>query len=110
MDNRIIYFPMMMVLLKLVCFIIGYLIIRLGYKLMVSGVKGEFKFTGETKGIKGGLISSSPGLLFVLLGTILIGYAMYVDKPFSYESNSPAPAAQQTDIIKVDTTKVDSLK
>ena len=65
---------------KIICYILGYLTILLGYKLVSSGVKGEFKFSASYKGVKGGLISSSPGLLFVLLGVCLIGYAMFVDK------------------------------
>lgn len=109
MGNVVIYFPLMVILLKLVCFIIGYLIIRLGYKLINSGVKGEFKFTGETKGVKGGLVSSSPGLLFVLLGAILIGYAMYVNKPFSYERGGTGADTDQRKIIKIDSTKKESI-
>jgi len=66
MDSKLLTLPALIVLEKIVCFIIGYLIVRLGYKLLISGIKGEFKFTSEYKGIKGGLISSSPGLLFVL--------------------------------------------
>jgi len=85
MDIEALVFPALIVLLKMTCFIIGYLIVRLGYNLLVSGIKGEFKFTSEYKGIKGGLISSSPGLLFVLLGTLLIAYTVFVDKPFKYD-------------------------
>ena len=66
--------------LKTVCFIIGYLTIKLGYELIKSGVKGEFKFTSGIPGLTGGLASSSPGLLFVLLGICIVGYAMYVTK------------------------------
>ena len=66
--------------MKIVCFILGYLIISLGYKLIVSGVKGEFKFSANLGGFKTDLASVSPGLLFVLLGVLLIGYAIHVDK------------------------------
>lgn len=77
----------MQVMLKLVCFFLGYLTIRLGYKLISDGIKGRFEFSAGYKDLKGGLISSSPGLLFVLLGCILIGYAMYLPKTVSLETN-----------------------
>ena len=71
----------MAILMKIVIFILGYLTIRLGYKLIDSGVKGEFKFSAKLGGLSTDLASLSPGLLFVLLGVMLIGYAVYVDKP-----------------------------
>jgi|GEM_PF-2818544 len=70
----------LIILLKIVCFILGYLTIKLGYRLINSGAKGQFKFSAKIGSIKGNLASVSPGLLFVLLGVILIGYAMYVEK------------------------------
>jgi hypothetical protein len=70
----------LIVLIKLVCFILGFLTIRLGHQLISSGVKGEFKFSASFGGSKADLASVSPGLLFVLLGVVLIGYAMSVDK------------------------------
>ena len=74
---------------KAICFILGYKTIKLGYQLMKDGIKGEFNFSADYKGLKGGLISSSPGLLFLLLGILLIGYAMGVKKTVSMESQSP---------------------
>ena len=35
----------LVILMKIVCIILGYFIIRLGYQLIASGVKGEFKFS-----------------------------------------------------------------
>ena len=70
----------MAVFMKIVCFVLGYLTIRLGYLLIASGARGEFKFSAKFAGVKADLASISPGLLFVLLGTVLIGYAMYVEK------------------------------
>lgn len=67
-------------LMKIVCFILGFLTIRLGYKLISSGVRGQFKFSTKLGGLKADLASVSPGLLFVLLGIILIGFAMFTDK------------------------------
>jgi hypothetical protein len=72
------------VIMKIACFIIGYLVVRLGYDLLKRGVKGEFKFSTEMSSMKVDLASVSPGLLFVLLGCIVIGYAMYVEKPIKF--------------------------
>jgi hypothetical protein len=66
--------------MKIVCFVLGYLTVRLGHQLIASGVKGEFKFSASLGGTKADLASVSPGLLFVLLGVLLIGYAMGVEK------------------------------
>ena len=66
--------------MKIVCFVLGYLTVRLGHQLISSGVKGEFKFSASLGGTKADLASVSPGLLFVLLGILLIGYAMGVEK------------------------------
>ena len=66
--------------LKAICLILGYLVVRLGHRLIESGVKGEFKFHADYKGLRAGLVSVSPGLLFVLLGVALMGYAIYVSK------------------------------
>jgi hypothetical protein len=54
--------------LKVVCFILGYLTVRLGHQLISAGVKGEFKFSARLSGTGADLASASPGLLFILLG------------------------------------------
>jgi hypothetical protein len=74
-------------ILKIVCFILGYGIVYLGYKLIKNGVEGKFNFTSHFSGAKLGLVSSSPGLLFVLLGSLLMIYAIYVDKSVYAEIN-----------------------
>ena len=71
----------LIVLMKIVCFILGYLTIRLGYLLIESGAKGEFKFSASFGGNKTDLASVSPGLLFVLLGVLLMVFAVSVEKP-----------------------------
>jgi len=70
----------LVVVMKIVCFVFGYLTIHLGYRLIASGAKGEFKFAASLGSFKGNLVSVSPGLLFVLLGVLLIGYALFVEK------------------------------
>ena len=52
----------------------------MGHDLLEKGVKGEFKFKGSISGARADLASASPGLLFLLLGVILIGYAMALNK------------------------------
>ncbi|MFQ5653046.1 MAG: hypothetical protein ACE5IY_24215, partial [bacterium] len=51
----------MIIFMKIVCFVLGYLTIRLGYHLIASGVKGEFKFSAKLGGLKADLASVSPG-------------------------------------------------
>jgi hypothetical protein len=80
----------LIIFMKIVCFILGYLIICLGYKLIASGVKGEFKFSASLGGVKADLASISPGLLFVLLGVLLIGYAIYVEKEVTIKIRQPS--------------------
>ena len=81
-------------IIKITCFILGYKTVKLGYQLMKDGIKGEFNFSAGYNGIKGGLVSSSPGLLFLLLGILLIGYAIWVKKPVSLEGDEPVNKEQ----------------
>lgn len=69
---------MMFFALKAVVFLLGFLTIKMGHTLIRDGVKGSFTFTTEAKGLKGALQSSSPGLLFIVLGVGLIAYAMWL--------------------------------
>lgn len=80
----------MVMFMKIVIFIVGYLTVRLGYNLLLAGVKGEFKFSAKIGGSKADLASVSPGLLFVLLGVVLIGYALTVDKDYSMQTTAAA--------------------
>lgn len=59
-------------LVKLSLIFIAAMTIFLGYKLLVKGVKGEFKFKTEMQGIKADLVSASPGTFFVFLGVIVL--------------------------------------
>ena len=89
--------------MKIVCFILGYLTVRLGYDLIKSGVKGEFKFSASFGGTKADLASVSPGLLFVLLGVGLVGYAIYVDKGVTLTYPSSAVRAP-VDLVEPSTS------
>lgn len=87
MDESIIYLIQIILLItyKITALIVGYFIIKLGFGLIKSGIEGDFKFTTSFKGFKGGLVSSSPGLLFVLLGTALMIFSIYVEKETDYK-------------------------
>ena len=76
-----IIFFFLLVAMKVFLFWIGYLITKLGADLLRDGIRGEFKFKTELRGVRADLASASPGLFFALLGTFLIGYAVFVDKP-----------------------------
>lgn len=74
--------------LKIVVFIIGYKVVFMGKDLLEKGVKGEFKFKSSIAGVKHDLVSASPGLLFLLLGVGLIAYAIGVTKITSYKQTT----------------------
>lgn len=76
-----IVFGVLVVSLKLVYCWVGYLTIKLGAELLREGVKGEFKFKTDLKGVKADLVSASPGLFFALIGAFVVSYALFVDKP-----------------------------
>lgn len=96
--------------LKIVVFILGFLTVKMGNALLRDGIKGGFRFSTDVKGIQGALESGSPGLLFVLLGVILIGYAMFVSKgvetiPYHPEQTAQPPAPT-VDAEKEDTLSI----
>ena len=78
--------------LKLATLLVGFLTVHLGYKLLVAGIKGEFKFSGRCLNNHADLASASPGLLFLLLGILLMSYSLFTDKsvPISYKTKTPA--------------------
>lgn len=58
--------------IRLAAIFAGVFVVRLGHDSLLKGVKGDFEFDGKWAKLKG----SSPGLLFVLLGCIIIGWAL----------------------------------
>jgi hypothetical protein len=66
--------------------VIGYLIARLGYNLLIKGVKGEFKFKGEYNKGTVDLISASPGIFFMLMAAVILGLTMFSDSSFKTEA------------------------
>jgi hypothetical protein len=62
---------------KIVTLLVGYLFAKLGFALFLKGVTGEFRFQMEVKGAKADLMSASPGLFLMLMGTIIVGVGLY---------------------------------
>ena len=81
--HAVTVFPIM--IFKLSVLIIGYLIARLGYNLLVKGISGDFKFKADLKGYKADVVSASPGIFFILMATILMSVGIIKDKPFKTE-------------------------
>lgn len=73
-------------IMKLFALFLGYKIVVLGSALLREGISGEFKFQSEFQGLKADLASVSPGLLFVLIGGLIICYALFVEKEIDYGS------------------------
>lgn len=76
----------MVVLFKLVVIFIAYKIIKLGYDLLLRGVKGEFEFSSNINGVQADIRSASPGLLFILLGCMIIIVAVTEKFPQELET------------------------
>lgn len=92
--------------MKIVIFVLGYKIVKLGHDLLVRGVKGEFKFATEFQGAKADLASVSPGLLFLLLGIVLMGFSLGIDKEIDtqypdYTQNSQDDVSNEIDNIEL---------
>ena len=70
----------LIIIMKITIFVIAYKIVKLGYELLSQGVQGKFKFSADFGGIKADLASVSPGLLFIVLGVMLIAFSLKVEK------------------------------
>jgi len=95
--------------LKGLVFFLGFVTVRMGYTLIREGVKGSFKFTTEAKGLKGALQSSSPGLLFVVLGVFVMGFSMFQHKGVqlfedAIGKSNPTKTEETTDGANSDST------
>ena len=78
----------------------GVAVVRMGYELLIRGITGGFTFKGEFSGAKADLVSASPGLLFALLGIVLLTAGAVIDKPFSMErttEQTPQKSAKPSD-------------
>lgn len=83
---------------KLATLIVGYLIARMGYTLLLKGVTGGFKFSSEISGMKADLASASPGLLFLLLGVILMTTSVIKENSFSTTGKHGQPPANDSQL------------
>ena len=88
--------------LKCICVVLGYKIIKLGYSLLNDGIKGNFKFSLGYHGFKSGLVSASPGLLFVFLGVCLIVAGLWINKNIQFESSKKTNSFPMLTPIKSD--------
>ena len=83
---------------KVAALVVGYLFTYLGYKLLLKGISGAFKFSAGYKGVTADVISASPGIFFTLAGTIIIAFALY--KGFALETAPveclPGPTKQES--------------
>ena len=60
------------ILIRITAIAAGTYVVWLGHNTMVRGIKGEFEFKGAFGKLKG----SVPGLFFVLMGVVAIGWAL----------------------------------
>ncbi len=88
-------------LFKLAILIVGYLLAKLGYLLLVQGITGQFKFKGEFQGIKADIVSASPGTLFIVLAVVLLVIAVRTDKPTSSEVSRPESNISHVEMPKL---------
>lgn len=94
---------------KISVLIVGYLIAKLGYSLLIKGVTGEFRFRAGIKGGSADLVSASPGLFFILMATILIGVAVFKDKPFKTQWSGGSAATGSGEYAEK-LSEIDSLR
>lgn len=77
-----------LVVFKICVLVVGYLIARLGYQLLMHGVKGEFQFHTQFRESVVDLISVSPGIFFIFMATVMIAIGIFVEKPFETSFSS----------------------
>lgn len=105
MDSK--YFYLVQIVLaftiKVIALTIGYLIIRMGKELINDGIKGKFNFKANVKGFGADIYSASPGLLFVLLGVLLIISIVFIKKEFHFKEFAKTPKIEMHTTIQQDT-------
>lgn len=67
---------------KLGVLIVGYFVMKLGHDLFIKGVTGSFEFKGSWVGARADLVSASPGLFFILMGTFLVAVGIVSKNDF----------------------------
>jgi len=71
----------------------GVYVVWLGQQTLVAGVRGEFKFEGKHANLK----ASSPGLLFVLLGCMAVGWSLVARQQGSYERTTSSAQTEASE-------------
>ena len=86
----------------------GVCIVWLGHNTMIQGIKGEFEFEGKFGKLKG----STPGLLFVLLGSLIIGWSLQTTASgeFGTKDQSQSSVTSTSDKERISDTKPSFLK
>jgi hypothetical protein len=69
--------------MKISAFVIGYFIVKLGHDTLIKGVSGDIDFGFTGGGVEAKLKSASPGAFFVLAGSAIIMWGLFVEKPIS---------------------------
>jgi hypothetical protein len=93
--------------MKICAFVIGYFIVKLGHDTLIKGVSGDIDFGFTGGGVETKLKSASPGAFFVLAGSAIIMWGLFVEKPISLSLGpSTANEVQQStnDMDKDDKT------
>jgi hypothetical protein len=93
---------------KIAILVVGFLFAFLGYKLLIKGISGGFKLSAEYKGIKADLISASPGIFFILTGTIIISIGLYKGLTFEEERTiGPPPSSVSKESSRAKPPKIE---
>ncbi len=82
---------------KLATLAVGCFFAKLGYTLFIKGVTGEFTFHVEAKGAKADLISASPGVFLMLMGTIIVAIGLYKGLSIDLSRTPPSRAVEATE-------------
>jgi hypothetical protein len=80
-------------LIRIAAIAAGTYVVWLGHNTLIKGVKGEFEFTGKFGRLKG----SVPGILFVFLGAVVIGWALYASH-YGKEVKTTGDTQEQSEI------------
>ncbi len=102
-----ISFMISILVLKVVAFILGYKIVKLGHDTLVRGISGEIDFGFSGKGFSTKLKSASPGGFFVLMGSAIIIWSITVQKPFTMNTKSTSAASEN---FQQDSDQADNIK
>jgi len=97
---------MAVLLFKLSVLLVGYLISKLGYELLIKVISGEFKFKANGQRSKADVASASFSIFFIFLGAALIFIAVFKDKPFdTIVTDQTSPPMRGKIEFKIDKTE-----